>query len=247
MKNREGYATGLIDYSYKNYTNKDKEIWNILYNKALSNLKYIHPEFNFYREKLNISEALPNILTINKILSRETNFTIRFVEGLLESSEFFLYLSQRIFPVTYWIRSEDELGYLKEPDFFHDFYGHVPWLMNKNFADYVEIYGKNAVKNKFNQSNSDFLNKLYWFTVEFGLIKYNTSLKIYGAGLISSYLESPYSIISEIPKRYNFDINKISDKTYRIDQMQKEYFIIESFQDLFNQTKNYFSNFNHKN
>ena len=131
-----------------------------------------------------------------------------------------------------WIRERHELDYLAEPDLFHDFFGHVALLTNPVFARFVEAYG--AAGSKALAHNAvDFLARLYWYTVEFGLIDTPAGLKAYGAGILSSSTETRYSVVSKVPKRIPFDLVRVMRTAYLIDDLQKSYFVLESFEQLF--------------
>jgi phenylalanine-4-hydroxylase len=137
--------------------------------------------------------------------------------------------------VTVWLRNPAEFDYIVEPDIFHDFFGHVPLLFDKTFADYLEAYGKGGVKAKgLNALN--YLARLYWYTVEFGLIETPKGLRTYGAGILSSGGELPYCIESTKPNRIRFDLLRVMQSKYKIDTFQETYFVIKDFKELFDAT-----------
>ena len=142
------------------------------------------------------------------------------------------HLANRRFPSTCFIRRIDQLDYLQEPDVFHDVYGHVPMLMNPVFADYMQLYGQCALK-ALRLGALGMLGRLYWFTVEFGLIRTPAGLRIYGSGIVSSKGESIHCLDSTSPNRVGFDLMRIMRTQYRIDSFQKTYFVIDSFEQLF--------------
>jgi len=159
------------------------------------------------------------------------------VEGLLPELDFFDHLANRRFPVTWWIRRPDQIDYIAEPDMFHDLFGHVPLLMNPVFADYMAAYGRGGVKaHAIGPEALQHLTRLYWYTVEFGLINTDEGLRIYGAGIVSSKGESLYSLESAAPNRIGFDLERIMRTRYRIDTFQKTYFVIDSFEQLMQAT-----------
>jgi len=137
--------------------------------------------------------------------------------------------------VTLWLRNPEEFDYIVEPDIFHDFFGHVPLLFNHTFADYLEAYGKGGVKAK-GLNALDYLARLYWYTVEFGLIETPQGLRTYGAGILSSGGELPYCIESKKSKRIRFDLLRVMQSQYKIDTFQETYFVIKSFKQLFDAT-----------
>jgi phenylalanine-4-hydroxylase len=160
------------------------------------------------------------------------------VEGLLPDEVFFDHLANRRFPVSWWIRRPDQLDYLSEPDLFHDLFGHVPLLLNPVFADYMQAYGKGGMKaHAIGPEALMNLTRLYWYTVEFGLINTAEGMRIYGAGIVSSKGESIYSIDSKAPNRIGFGLERVMNTKYRIDTYQQTYFVIDSFDQLFDATR----------
>ncbi|HTM28319.1 MAG TPA: phenylalanine 4-monooxygenase, partial [Rhodanobacter sp.] len=159
------------------------------------------------------------------------------VEGLLPDEVFFDHLAHRRFPVTWWIRKPDQLDYLSEPDLFHDMFGHVPLLLNPMFTDYMQAYGRGGMK-AFALGPEALVNltRLYWYTVEFGLIDTGAGMRIYGAGIVSSKGESIYSLDSPAPNRIGFNLERVMSTRYRIDTYQQTYFVIDSFEQLFDAT-----------
>jgi phenylalanine-4-hydroxylase len=157
------------------------------------------------------------------------------VEGLLPDLSFFEHLAAKRFPVTWWIRKPEQIDYISEPDLFHDFFGHVPLLANPVFGDYLQAYGAGGVKAAGLDALA-FLARLYWYTVEFGLIQTAQGLRIYGAGILSSKGESIYSLDSDAPNRVGFELLRLMRTRYRIDSYQQTYFVIDSFKQLFDAT-----------
>jgi phenylalanine-4-hydroxylase len=157
------------------------------------------------------------------------------VPGLIPEEAFFKLLSERRFPVTGWIRKPEEFDYVVEPDVFHDLFGHVPLLFNPVFADYMQAYGEGGLKASALNA-CELLARLYWYTVEFGLIHTPEGLRAYGAGILSSAGELRYSVRSPEPKRVPFDLTRIMRSRYKIDTYQATYFVIDSFQQLFDAT-----------
>ena len=178
---------------------------------------------------------MPSFDAINEQLIPATGWRIVAVPGLVPDQVFFEHLANRRFPVTWWMRRPDQLDYLQEPDCFHDLYGHVPLLINPVFADYMHAYGRAALA--ANDANAlPLLARLYWYTVEFGLIRDDASpngVKIYGAGIVSSKGETLYSQQSDAPNRIAFDLERVMQTQYRIDTFQKTYFVIDDFSQLF--------------
>jgi phenylalanine-4-hydroxylase len=157
------------------------------------------------------------------------------VPGLIPEEAFFALLARRRFPVTGWIRRPEEFDYVVEPDVFHDLFGHVPLLFNPMFADYMQAYGAGGLKASRLQA-CEYLARLYWYTVEFGLIDTKQGLRAYGAGILSSAGELRHSVQSAKPQRLGFDVERIMRTRYRIDDYQATYFVISGFEQLFEAT-----------
>ena len=172
---------------------------------------------------------------MNAPLGAATRWQLVAVPGLVPDLVFFDHLANRRFPVTWWIREEHEFAYIVEPDVFHDFFGHVPMLFDPMFADYMQAYGRGGVKAE-HLGALQWLARLYWYTVEFGLIRTPQGLRNYGAGILSSPAEVEYAIRSPKPRRVLFDLRRIMRSQYRIDAYQETYFVIDSFQQLFDAT-----------
>jgi phenylalanine-4-hydroxylase len=192
-------------------------------------------EFIDALQTLNFSLGIPHFDEINAKLFSATRWTLVAVPGLLPDDVFFTHLANRRFPVSVWLRKPEEFEYIVEPDIFHDFFGHVPLLFDPTFADYLEAYGKGGVKAK-GLNALDYLARLYWYTVEFGLINTPKGLRTYGAGILSSAGELPYCINSTKPNRIRFDLLRVMQSNYKIDTFQETYFVIENFRELFDAT-----------
>ena len=157
------------------------------------------------------------------------------VPGLIPEEAFFALLAQRKFPVTEWLRKPEEFDYVVEPDVFHDLYGHVPLLFNPMFADYMQAYGEGGLKAS-RLDACELLARLYWYTVEFGLIATPRGLRAYGAGILSSAGELRHSVRSAEPRRVAFDLKRLMRTRYKIDSFQSTYFVIDAFEQLFDAT-----------
>ena len=153
--------------------------------------------------------------------------------GLIPEETFFDHLAHLRFPVTVWIRRREELDYLVEPDVFHDFFGHVPLLTNPIFARFMQAYGEAGPKALATPGGLRMLARLYWYMVEFGLIRTAAGLRVYGAGILSSKGETVYSVESPDPQRLAFDLVRVMRTDYRIDDFQRTYFVLDSFEQLF--------------
>jgi phenylalanine-4-hydroxylase len=229
-------ADYTVDQDWAAYSNDEHDLWKRLYARQSMLLpRYACDEFLDSLETLNFGTGIPKFDEINPKLKAATNWQIVAVPGLLPDDVFFNHLAHRRFPVTVWLRNPEEFDYIVEPDIFHDFFGHVPLLFDKTFADYLEAYGKGGVKAKgLNALN--YLARLYWYTVEFGLIETPGGLRTYGAGILSSGGELPYCIESTKPNRIRFDLLRVMQSKYKIDTFQETYFVIKNFKELFDAT-----------
>jgi phenylalanine-4-hydroxylase len=229
-------ADYTVDQDWAAYSNDEHDLWKRLYARQSALLpRYACDEFLDSLATLNFSAGIPKFDEINPKLKAATNWQIVAVPGLLPDDVFFNHLAHRRFPVTVWLRDPAEFDYIVEPDIFHDFFGHVPLLFDKTFADYLEAYGKGGVKAKgLNALN--YLARLYWYTVEFGLIETPKGLRTYGAGILSSGGELPYCIESTKPNRIRFDLLRVMQSKYKIDTFQETYFVIKDFKELFEAT-----------
>lgn len=218
------------------YTKEDDRIWSVLYNRQLPLLENrACQEYINGTALLNLSsERIPQCPAVSKVLRETTGWALEPVPALIPFDRFFQLLSERKFPAATFIRREEELDYLQEPDIFHEIFGHCPLLTNQAYADFTEAYGKIGLQ----ASHADrvMLARLYWFTIEFGLIRTPDGLRAYGGGILSSKSETVYAIESEIPVRKPFDPLDVLRTPYRIDIMQPVYFIIDSFDVLFQLT-----------
>jgi len=219
------------------YSDEDHRTWATLYQRQCALLPgRVCDEFLQGLDLLTIdADRVPDFNRLNEKLAAATGWQIVAVPGLIPDDVFFEHLANRRFPVTWWLREPHQLDYLQEPDVFHDLFGHVPLLANPVFADYLQAYGKGGMKAK-GLGYLPLLARLYWYTVEFGLIDTPQGMRIYGAGIVSSKSESVYSLDSASPNRVGFDLQRIMRTRYRIDTFQKTYFVIDSFQQLFDAT-----------
>ncbi|MEQ8741618.1 phenylalanine 4-monooxygenase [Parasphingorhabdus sp.] len=180
--------------------------------------------------------GIPDFSELNVRLMAATGWQVVAVPGLVPDEMFFDHLSKRRFVAGRFIRKPEELDYLKEPDIFHDVFGHVPLLAHPVFADYMQAYGEGGLR-AAKLGMIEELARLYWYTVEFGLIQEEDALKIYGAGIVSSYGESIFALDDPSPNRIGFDLERVMRTRYRIDDYQQAYFVIDSFEDLLAQTR----------
>lgn len=233
------YTTAVVEQPWADYQAEDHATWGTLYLRQRELLLgRASDEFLAAQDEMGMSpHAIPRFDQLNEVLGAATGWTVIGVEGLLPELDFFEHLANRRFPVTWWIRRPDQIDYIAEPDLFHDLFGHVPLLMNPLFADYMQAYGRGGVKaHGIGPEALVNLTRLYWYTVEFGLINTPQGLRIYGAGIVSSKGESLYSLESPAPNRLGFDLQRIMRTRYRIDTFQKTYFVIDSYAQLIEAT-----------
>ena len=233
------YTTAVVQQPWDAYTAADHDTWAKLFRRQREILKgRACREFVESQERLGVSaDAIPRFDELNRVLRKSTGWELVGVEGLLPELVFFDHLANRRFPVTWWIRRPDQIDYIAEPDLFHDLFGHVPLLMDPMFADYMQAYGKGGVKaSSLGADALQNLTRLYWYTVEFGLIRTGEGLRIYGSGIVSSKGESIYCLESPAPNRIGFDLMRVMRTRYRIDTYQKTYFVIDGFQQLMEAT-----------
>lgn len=182
-----------------------------------------------------MKDHIPRFEEINERLRTATGWEIVAVPGLIPEVPFFTLLANRKFPVTDWIRTPQEFEYIVEPDIFHDLFGHVPLLFNPVFADYVQRYGQGGLK-AHALGACELLSRLYWYTIEFGLIRQHNGLRAYGAGILSSSGELQYAVHSPEPQRIALQLARTMRTRYKIDSYQQTYFVIDSIQQLFDMT-----------
>ena len=233
------YATGIVEQPWDEYAAEDHATWATLFARQREILVGRASEaFLRAQDAMGMTpHAIPKYTELNRVLGETTGWQLIGVEGLLPELDFFDHLANRRFPVTWWIRKPAQIDYIEEPDLFHDLFGHVPLLVDPLFADYMQAYGAGGVKaHGIGPEALQVLTRLYWYTVEFGLIRQGGGLRIYGSGIVSSKTESIHALESDAPNRIGFDLERIMRTRYRIDTFQKTYFVIDSFQQLMDAT-----------
>jgi phenylalanine-4-hydroxylase len=227
-----------IEQNWEGYSEEEHAIWRLLFERQQRLL--VGRACREYLEGLGglgvAADGIPDFRRLSDILDRATGWRIVAVPGLVPDDVFFAHLAHRRFPSTCFIRRRDQLDYLQEPDVFHDICGHVPLLMNPVFADYLQAYGAGGLK-ALGLGHLQRLARLYWYTVEFGLIATEEGLRIYGSGILSSGGESVYCLDDPRPRRLRFDLRRIMRTRYRIDDYQQLYFVIDDFEELFDATR----------
>lgn len=226
-----------IPQGFERYTGTDHKTWLMLYERQASLLPgRACDEFLRGLDALDLhGRGIPEFEALNERLSALTGWRVVAVPGLVPDGIFFEHLANRRFPAGSFIRRPDELDYLQEPDIFHDVFGHVPMLTDPVFAGYMEAYGKGGLRAQA-LGHLQNLARLYWYTVEFGLLETPSGLRIYGAGIVSSSSESIFALSSPSPNRLGFDLERVMRTLYRIDDFQQVYFVIPSLQYLLDVT-----------
>lgn len=237
---RGDYARARADYTcvqnWMSYTDADHDTYRRLYERQTALLPGLACDaFIEALPALGARDRIPRFEEINERLKPATGWEIVAVPGLIPERPFFDLLANRRFPVTDWIRTPEEFDYVVEPDVFHDLFGHVPLLFNPVFADYVQRYGAGGLK-AHELGAGELLSRLYWYTIEFGLIRQADGLRAYGAGILSSSGELRHSVTDPRPQRIALDLLRCMRTRYKIDDYQATYFVIDSFAQLFDMT-----------
>ena len=222
-----------IDQGWHNYTPQEHAVWKTLFERQSKLLPgRACDEFVRGMQDLPIGpDQIPNFEQLSETLSQRTGWQIVAVPGLVPDDVFFEHLAHRRFPAGHFIRKPHELDYLEEPDVFHDVVGHVPMLMNPAIADYIQAYGEGGLRAK-RLGVLEKLARVYWYTVEFGLVKQPDGLRVYGAGIASSATEAVFSVEDDSPNRVAFDLERVMRTNYRIDDFQESYFVLDNLNDL---------------
>ncbi|WHZ13160.1 MAG: Phenylalanine-4-hydroxylase [Burkholderiaceae bacterium] len=222
--------------NYAAYTEQDHDTYRRLYERQAALLPGLAcDEFIAALPRLGAKDRIPHFDEINERLSRATGWEIVAVPGLIPEVPFFTLLAGRRFPVTDWLRRPEEFDYIVEPDVFHDLFGHVPLLFDAVYADHMQEYGKGGLK-AHRLGACEQLSRLYWYTIEFGLMRGHGELRAYGAGILSSGGELQHAVRSNIPNRIALSPERVMRTRYKIDSYQQTYFVIDSFQHLFDLT-----------
>lgn len=220
---------------YENYTAEDHQVWSIMYHRQMQGLPgRATPSFMDGLELAGFEpDRIPRFTDVNERLEKLTGWQIYEVPGIVADDEFFKLLNEKKFPATTWIRKMSELEYIEEPDMFHDVFGHIPLLTNQAYCDFLQGISSIALKHINDQAAIEYMSRLYWFTIEFGLIMEEGTPHIYGAGLLSSIGETIYSLESDIPQRKDFDVLDIFNSPYIKEKFQVEYYIADSYEHLY--------------
>ncbi len=238
---RHGPAAGVapsradwtIDQAWERYTPEEHGVWKTLFERQRRLLPgRACDAFVQGMEALPIgADRIPDFRELSDTLQQRTGWRVVAVPGLVPDEVFFEHLAHRRFPAGHFIRQPHQLDYLEEPDVFHDVFGHVPLLMNPAIADYIQAYGEGGLRAK-RLGVLEQLARVYWYTVEFGLVQQDDGLRIYGAGIASSATESRFSLEDDSPNRLRFDVERVMRTRYRIDDFQETYFVVGSLDEL---------------
>lgn len=227
-----------IDFKWESFTEADHDMWRLLYKRTMPiTLTHACPEYLEGVRQLGFDQedGIPHFERVNERLHKLTGWQIVTVPGLVPAESFFPMLAARKFPMTTFIRKPEEIDYLEEPDIFHEMFGHVGMLANPLFADYSQAFGEGGLKAQ-KHGYLAYLEALYWFTIEFGLVQTKNGPRIYGGGITSSIGESVHCL-SEKATHIGYDVKRIMRQKYRIDTYQNNYFVIDSFEQLLESTK----------
>lgn len=222
----------VTEQRWEAYGAEEHALWRRLHARQMKLVpRYACEQYLRSLGALDAGREIPRIDAVSQALSAASGWTLVAVPGLIPDLVFFRHLADRRFPVTRWLRQPEEFDYIVEPDVFHDFFGHVPLLFDPIYADYMQAYGRGGLK-AARLDALTFLARLYWYTVEFGLVRTPQGLRVYGAGILSSGGEIVHAIESPQLRRLAFDLERLLRTEYRIDRYQDSYFVIESFAQL---------------
>jgi phenylalanine-4-hydroxylase len=226
-------ADWTIPQDWERYSAEEHGVWRTLFERQTKLLPgRACAEFVQGMRALPIGAGrIPDFRRLNDVLSRRTGWQVVAVPGLVPDEVFFEHLANRRFPAGQFIRGREQLDYLEEPDVFHDVFGHVPMLMNPVIADYLQAYGQGGLRARRLGVLAN-LARVYWYTVEFGLVRESEGVRIYGSGIVSSYAESVFALDDPSPNRVQFELARVMRTRYRIDDFQETYFVIGSFEEL---------------
>jgi phenylalanine-4-hydroxylase len=219
---------------YEKYTAEDHQVWSLLYAAQMKNLPKIAAKAYLHGTETVkfVPDCVPRFTVINQELAKLTGWAVYVVPGLIDNKPFFEHLFRREFPATTWLRKMSQLDYIEEPDMFHDVFGHVPLLSEPFFCEYLNGLSAIALEYIDSEVAIELMARIYWYTVEFGLIQEDEMIKIYGAGILSSPGESVFSV-SEKATHLDFDVDTILATPYIKDHFQAQYFVIDSYKQLF--------------
>ena len=221
------------DSGHIEFSEHENETWRILFERQIAAVQpRACQEYLDGLEALALpSDHIPQCAELSAVLQAKTGWSVVPVSAIIPLEKFFSLLASRQFPAASFIRFREELDYLQEPDIFHEYFGHCPLLTNQAYADFIQWYGEIALTT--HKKAQSLLGRLFWFTIEFGLLQTTAGVKIYGGGILSSFQETHYALESQVPQRIPFDIEKILHTPYHYDEIQNCYFVIDKLDTLF--------------
>ncbi len=222
-------ADWTIDQNWDQYTPDEHATWKTLFERQMKLVpgRASQAYVDGLAQLPITADAIPNFDELSDIMQKRTGWRVVAVPGMVPNDVFFDHLANRRFPAGQFIRKAHQLDYLQEPDVFHDLFGHVPMMMNPVMADFMQAYGEGGLRAQ-RLGVLDYLARLYWYTVEFGLVEESGSIRIFGAGIISSFTETRFALESDSPNRVGFDLQRVMRTNYRIDEFQEAYFVLPS-------------------
>lgn len=223
----------LLQREHASYTMADRQVWSILYTRQLKAIeKYAYRYFAEGLRQLQFTaESVPEFSRINQRLESLTGWKVYAVPGLIPNRSFFKLMTFKRFGATTWLRTMEQLDYLEEPDMFHDVFGHIPLLADHRIADFLVGLARIAERFIDQEEVIECIARLYWYTIEFGLVEEDGETKIYGAGILSSIGETAFTL-SDAARRLPFDLEKVLDTPYIKDKFQEQYFVLDSLEQL---------------
>ena len=226
-------ADWTIDQGWERYTAEEHAVWRRLYERQAKLLpgRACNEFLDGLRRLPIAADAIPDFRRLSDVLMKATGWQVVAVPGLVPDEVFFEHLTNRRFPAGQFIRQPQQLDYLEEPDVFHDVFGHVPMLMHPVLADYIQAYGVGGLRAQ-RLGVLPQLARVYWYTVEFGIVQQGEGFRIYGSGIASSYAESVFALDDPSPNRVRFDLERVMRTRYRIDDFQETYFVLGSLNEL---------------
>ena len=223
-----------MQQEYNLYKPEDFAVWSLLFSRQMENLSTMaDPAFLSGLERIHFTaERIPDFKVVNSALENITGWHVQAVPGIVPDAYFFELLSQKRFPATTWLRTMAQLDYLEEPDMFHDVFGHIPLLTDTDYCNFLHGLSLLALQHLSNPYAVELLSRVYWYTIEFGLIDSGEGPRIYGAGILSSKGETPYSLSKEVPKK-PFSVPEIMRTGYIKEKFQEVYFVIADYAQLY--------------
>jgi len=226
-------ADWTIPQGWENYKAEEHGVWKTLFERQTKLLPgHACDEFVAGMRNLPmVADQIPDFRRLSEVLMQRTGWQVVAVPGLVPDEVFFEHLANRRFPAGQFIRRPDQLDYLQEPDVFHDVFGHVPMLMHPVIADFIQAYGQGGLR-AIQLGKLPYLARVYWYTVEFGLVRQPDGIRVYGAGIASSRAETVFSTDDPSPNRIGFELERVMRTLYRIDDFQETYFVLDGLDQL---------------